>query len=450
MVGDSGVRRHGTRVTLVVLKPQNDTGSSEEEMPCYGVRRIHAAILADRALADIEVTYLENPPIDVEDWVAQIEATRPDLVGFSVYVWSFPTMLDVARRLKARHPEIVLIFGGPSARSAVFSLPPHADSLGFVDAISIGRDGEPAICDILALDDWTPESLRSVPGLAVPGPHGWMDTRPRGPLSSLDDIASPYDFDLMPYGVMAYLETYRGCPLSCTFCEWGVTESDRITFSTEYIIKELRAFEKAGAIGGFVLDAGLNLNARAFRRLVEAEREVQFFKNRSAIYEIYPSYLKEEHLEFIAHCGTSYLGIGLQSFEPHVLELMQRPFDEARFTKVVHEVAKIAPIELQIILGLPGDSPAGFKRTIMRALELPSQVRVYYCLVLPDALLTRGDPSWNMKFDPYTMRMESCLGWSEQDLRETSDWVSELAVRNNGSAGEYWWTFPRPSHRRAA
>jgi len=444
------MEHHGHRVTLVVLKPQNDTGSSEEEMPCFGVRRIHAAVLADPRLSDTQVTYIENPLIDVEEWIAQIEASRPDLVGFSVYVWSFPTLLDVARRLKARHPGIRVVFGGPSARTSVFSLPPHADSLRFVDAMSVGRDGEAAFCDVLALDEWTPASLRTVRGLAVPGAAGWISTPPRGPLSSLDDIASPYDFGLMPHGVMAYLETYRGCPLSCTFCEWGVTDDNRITFSTDYIIKELRAFEQAGAIGGFVLDAGLNLNARAFRNLVEAEREVQFFKNRSAIYEIYPSHMKDEHLEFIAHCGTSYLGIGLQSFERHVLDLMQRPFDEARFKKVVHEVAKIAPIELQIILGLPGDSPAGFKRTIMRALEFPSQVRVYYCLVLPDALLDRGDPSWNMQFDPYTMRMQSCMGWSEQDLRDTSDWLNDLAARSNGSAGEYWWTFPRPYHRRAA
>ena len=114
------VKHHGNRVTLVVLKPQNDTGSSEEEMPCFGVRRIHAAILADPELTHVQVTYIESAAIEVEDWIAKIEASEPDLVGFSVYVWSLPTFVEVARRLKVRHPETIVVFGGPSARPAVY------------------------------------------------------------------------------------------------------------------------------------------------------------------------------------------------------------------------------------------------------------------------------------------------------------------------------------------
>ena len=43
-------------------------------------------------------------------------AFDPDLVGFSVFLWSFPFFLRVAALLKQDDPERVVVFGGPSAR----------------------------------------------------------------------------------------------------------------------------------------------------------------------------------------------------------------------------------------------------------------------------------------------------------------------------------------------
>src|SRR5579871_3014336 len=36
-----------------------------------------------------------------------------DIVGFSTYVWNGQISLEIARRLKARRPEILIVFGGP-------------------------------------------------------------------------------------------------------------------------------------------------------------------------------------------------------------------------------------------------------------------------------------------------------------------------------------------------
>ena len=65
---------------------------------------------------------------------------------------------------------------------------------------------------------------------------------------------------------------------------------------------------------------------------------------------------------------------------------------------------------------LPGDTPEGFRRTLDYALSLPASVRVYHCLVLPDALMTRGLPDWNIRFEPRNLAMTSCLGWSEDAI----------------------------------
>jgi len=436
----------GRRVALVCLTPKEEVDGAPYESPSYGVRRIQAAVIAAPELADAEVQLFEARDLSAEQAAAQIDAYRPDVVGFSVYVWSFPRLLQVARLLKERRRDCTIVFGGPSARPAMFALEPFRDSLQFVDAIVI-REGEEAFREIVALPRRDAAVLAEVRGIAVPTPQGWHETPERPLLEPLDRIASPYQYDLMPRRQFGYLETYRGCPLSCKFCEWGISGGARRIFSKEYLVRELKALRDADAQGAFNLDAGLNLNIHAFRNLAAAEAEVGFFRERALVCEVYPSHMNEDYFDFLRACNTSYIGVGLQSFNSGVLKAMDRPFMEAKFDPIVRDLSRVGPVEIQVILGLPGDDPASFKQTIERARALPAQVRVYHCLVLPDALMTRGGADLDMKFDPYTLRMISCRGWSEEDLAETRAWlIAQSAQPEPGRdpSHEFWVGFDRP------
>ena len=54
-------------------------------------------------------------------------------------------------------------------------------------------------------------------------------------------LASPYQQGLIPEGGIGLMETYRGCPFSCSFCEWGVMEAPRNVRSPENILQEFAA-----------------------------------------------------------------------------------------------------------------------------------------------------------------------------------------------------------------
>ena len=105
-------------------------------------------------------------------------------------------------------------------------------------------------------------------------------------------------------------------------------------------MRELQALRDADAQGAFNLDAGLNLNIHAFRNLAAAEREVGFFRDRALVCEAYPTLMTEEHYAFLARCKTSYIGVGLQSFNGNVLKAMDRPFREEKFDAVVRAMAE--------------------------------------------------------------------------------------------------------------
>lgn len=430
------------RIALVCVTPRPDADElGPLELPSYGVRRIQAALIGDPREPGHKVKLIDLKRDDVAGYAREILAFEPDIVGFSIYVWSTACLVDVAREIRRRRPQCLIIFGGPSARRALFDLPFYRDPSRYLDALVEG-DGEIVVQDIAALPDLTREALRSVPGVTTRTDARWESTPKRPFPDTLDFIHSPFQLGLAPHGSVAYLETYRGCPLSCRFCEWGTSDKIKSVFSADYIARELEAFEKLQSPAVFLLDAGLNLNLKAFRNLREANRRTHFLKKSLLWAEIYPSVVRDEHFEFLAEIGPAYLGVGMQSMDPEVLRLHQRPSDSPKFERVVRDLAAATNIELQIIFGLPGDTPEGFRRTLAYALSLPAGVRVYHCLVLPDALMTRGLPNWNLEFDPSTLAMKSCLGWSEDAIHAMREELSRAARRAGGKSGRFWWSFP--------
>ena len=430
------------RIALACLTPELDTDElGSLQMPSYGIRRIQAAVFDDPLCPGHTVRLFDRRRADVAGYVDAILAFAPDIIGFSIYVWSTECMVAVAREVKRRRPACLIVFGGPSARSAVFDLPFYRDPNTYLDAVVEG-DGEVIFRDIARLPALTREALATVRGLTLPAGLSWLRTAPAIGLDDPGQFPSPFELGLMPQGTVAYLETFRGCPLSCRFCEWGVDRGRGAVFSTERITAELRAFERMKSPALFLLDAGLNLNAKAFRNLRDAAAETGVLKSLMFWAEIYPSAIRDEHLDFLGQIGPAYLGVGLQSRDPEVLRLHQRQSNGPRFEEAVRKLASVTDIELQIIFGLPGDTPDGFWRTLDYAMGLPAAVRAYHALVLPDALMTRGLPGWNMDFDPRTLAMRSCLGWSADDLLRTRDQLTRRVRQAGGRSGDFWWSFP--------
>lgn len=430
------------RVAFVSSSPKPDGDElGNLELPSYGVRRVTAAANALSNEIDIDVRHFDLSDYSENKLLEELHNFAPHIIGFSVYVWSLPQLVQMARQIKKRHEDICIIFGGPSARTSVFRLKPFQKPHEYLDAICEG-DGEAIIQNIMREPNFRRSTLIRVRGLALPNPDGsWHQTGPATQLS-MSDIPSPYQQGLMPKGAVAYLETYRGCPLSCRFCEWGAVRPARDVFPTDYISAEIDAFESLEAPAVFLLDAGLNLNATAFRNLAEANARTKHLKNALFWAEIYPSSVRSKHLEFLENIGTAYLGVGLQSMDQAVLDAHDRKIDQSRFEPSVRELSKVASgLEIQIIFGLPGETPTGFLQTLDFALSLPGSVRVYHCLVLPDALLTRSKPEWNVRFNPKDMTMISNSHWREVDIKNMRSYLNTLAQQHNGTSGAYWWSF---------
>lgn len=432
-----------------LAKPENR--ELDWSFPSYGVRRIQASIAADPALAHLEVETWELPGIDPAALAERLLAARADLVGFSTYVWSFAGFLEAARRLRRADPELRLLFGGPAAGPRMCALEPYADAAQVLDALVVG-EGERTIREVLATGDLAAEKLATVPGLALPAAGEFRRTPARPLDTRLDELASPAQMDLLPTGWVSYLETFRGCPMSCSFCEWGVMEAGA-HFGADYLERELLGIARARPVSIYQVDAALNLNKHAFRGLVEAERRTGALRGQTLITLLYPSLLGDEHLAFLERVGGLFLTVGLQSFDDEVNSSVARRTHRDRFERVLADLdalPNLRGLAIELILGLPTDSPERFRASLDAALAYGHGVRVYRCLVLPNGLMSRAPAEHAIRFDPATLELTASVGWRPEALvAERARLDERVAATRGGYAGQFWWYFP-PARSRAA
>lgn len=433
--------RRGRRVALVACYPLRDAAMPPQFISNHGMRMVEASLRASH-LEQLEVKVWDLDNADFELLVDEIGAFDPDVVGFSAFMWSFDLFVRVAAQIKRQDPRRLIVFGGPSARPSMFKLAPYVRAQDAIDVLVI-NEGETAFAEIVATNDRRSASLQHIKGLALPAISGWIET-PERPLADLSDLPSPYKMDLVPAGGIGVLQTYRGCPFTCTFCEWGTLESPKRVRDVDDLCEEFEAMEGNNIRGTLLVDAGLNLNPHGFRNLMEAAQRSQFFKDRYLISEVYPAKVRDEHLEFLSMVGMPLVGIGLQSFDNEVLSHVERAYDEVRFERTLQQLRDVSSVAIEIILGLPGDTPESFRKTFERARSLPCALRVYHCVVLPSALMVRAPENYNMVYDPFSLKMESCLGWSREAMQGEVDFVTEQARLDGGDVGQYFWVFSSP------
>ena len=163
----------------------------------------------------------------------------PFLIGFSASVWNSEYNKALSKAVKEKYPGCITVFGGhqisPDEKTA-FSEYPHADIL-------IHGGGEEAFREILLRLAGNKE-LADIDNISVRLPDGGFASGNRSNPST-PDYPSPYltgIFDSIlndDIEFSAIIETNRGCPNSCAFCDWGILRSKVRKFDLDKVYKEL-------------------------------------------------------------------------------------------------------------------------------------------------------------------------------------------------------------------
>lgn len=344
-----------------------------------------------------------------------VEAMRDaDMVGFSTYVWNGRISLEIARRLKAIKPGMVIVFGGPHVPDqpeAFLRAHPQID-------LAVHNEGERTFLKLL--ETWPDrEAWAGLAGVSMVRADGSFVRNPNvDRVRDLDEIPSPFlegAFDSIMKANpgeswIGLWETNRGCPFRCTFCDWGSATAGKVTkFGEERLFREVDWFAEKKIEYIFCCDANFGIQ----KRDVEIANYVADVKKSTG----YPVALSVQNTKnaterayltqkILSDAGLNKgVALSMQSVDMTTLEAIKRDNIslgtymelQRRFTKDKVETYS------DLILGLPGETYESFVKGVDQLIENGQHNRIQFnnLSILPNAEM--GDPAYQKKYGMVTV-----------------------------------------------
>lgn len=347
----------------------------------------------------------------MEDILEDIYRRKPDVIGFSCYIWNIGMVEKLMGELHKLLPKLPVFLGGPEVTY-------DADKLlrkyPYLTGIFIG-EGEATFAQVVKYYvKKNPESLEDIPGLML---RSGM-TPERKPLN-LTDVPFLYD-DMAPFtNRIIYYETQRGCPFRCSYCLSSIDKTVRFR-DIEVVKKELAFFLEKKVKQVKFVDRIFNCNhdhaMAVWQYLYDHDNGVTNFH-----FEIAGDILREDEIALVAKMrpGLVQFEIGVQSTNTDTLREIRRVMDIEKLKQVVAalKAAHNVHIHLDLIAGLPYEDYDSFARSFddVYAME-PEQLQLGFLKVLKGSYMAEMAESYGLVYTdyaPYEVLYTNWLSFTE-------------------------------------
>lgn len=315
--------------------------------------------------------------------VGDLYSKKPDVIGFSCYIWNIEETMKVVAMLKKINPELVIILGGPEV---TYDVGEWLDQIPGADFIVIG-EGEVTFKALLSEIEGA-NDYKKVGGIAY-RQDGKKVIQPQNGKVDLKSLPTPYrleeDRDELSKRV-TYIETSRGCPFSCQFCLSSIEVGVRY-FDREKIKEDIRYLMDNGAKTIKFVDRTFNISRSyamdMFQFLIDEHHPGVVFQ-----FEITADIMRPEVIQFLndhAPAGLFRFEIGVQSTNDHTNDLVMRRQNFEKLTRTVTMVKDGQKIDqhLDLIAGLPEEDYHSFRKTFNDVFELrPEEMQLGFLKML--------------------------------------------------------------------
>ena len=295
----------------------------------------------------------------LENIVDNIVEFKPDLIGFSCYIWNGEQTLILAKMIKEKLKNVNIVLGGPEVSYQ------YKDYLTEdIDGILLG-EGEVSFWQYVNKED-------NINGLVT---HDYVNTTMiKTDITYLETLESPYllDFDLTDMDKRyLYVETSRGCPYKCKYCMASLDNEIR-DFSLDYLFDLFDKLEKTNVNQIKFLDRTFNANKK--RSLLIGKRLIDFKDDVSFQFEVMADNLSLELIDLI--CANKVKSkfrfeVGIQSFNKETLKAVSRYQNtEKMIANLNRLVENNTIVHADLIAGLPKEDLNSFKLTYQRLFKL--------------------------------------------------------------------------------
>lgn len=365
-------------------------------------------------LAQIKEYTIKDPILTI---VSDLILQKPDVIGFSCYIWNIEETIKIVQLLKQIDPTILIVFGGPEV---TYDTRQWMKNIQAIDFTVIG-EGEKTFKQLLSEIDGK-QNFNTISGLAYRKGQNVV-INPAKTKLDLKNQPSPYRFkeDLSDLGKrITYIETSRGCPFSCQFClssiEIGVRYFDR-----KQIKEEIRYLMKHGAKTFKFVDRTFNISRSyamdMFQFLIEEHYPGTVFQ-----FEITGDIMRPEVIDFLnkeAPKGLFRFEIGVQSTNDYTNLLVKRKQNLTKLKRTVKMVKEGQKIDqhLDLIAGLPEEDYPSFRKTFNDVFALrPEELQLGFLKMLRGTGLRMEAEKYNyvyMDHSPYEILSNHVLSFHD-------------------------------------
>ncbi|WP_146004141.1 B12-binding domain-containing radical SAM protein [Halioglobus japonicus] len=316
------------------------------------------------------------------------------VVLLSSYVWNHELNMQAARRIRSECPDALIILGGPEIPKWEGESEAFLEANPAVDVAVLG-EGEVACAEVLkALA--TGGELASVAGLVYRDSQGIHRTADRDRVKDLDTLPSPYllgEFDAWISDVStATLETNRGCPYGCTYCDWGSATLQKVSrFSLDRVSAEVEYLAQKKMEAIFIADANFGMLEQdiAIAEALVACRQRYGYPQR-----LYTNFAKNGGRRLMSVISILNKGgllptgiIALQTTDKPTLEAIQRDnIRTASYEKMMSFFnAERIPMASDIMIGLPGQTVDSLEEDLQFCFDWKVSANGNYTSMMPNA-----------------------------------------------------------------
>lgn len=329
---------------------------------------------------------------DIEQVVKTLDA--PFLIGFSCYVWNYEYNKVLAKRIKEENPRCIIVFGGHqvSRESDILS----AD---YVDYCIFG-EGEEVFRQLLVCIS-EGEEVKAIPNIAYKNKTGFVFTETQK--ADIPERISPYlkgYFDDLVKSeeleFSAILETNRGCPNKCAFCDWGNEKAKVKNYDIETVKAEIDWMSENKIEYCYCADANFGL----FERDEEIVEYLIEKHNHNGYPQKFQATYSKNNSEKVFRINKRLNDVGMskgatlsfQSLHQHVLDNIYRtnmPLSSFHKLMSLYNKNGIGAYS-EVILGLPGETYESFRDGIEQLLECGQHMSINFfnCEILVNSIMS--------------------------------------------------------------
>jgi hypothetical protein len=405
------------------------------------------------------------------------EIISADIIMFSSYAWNYSIVDKIAKSIRDSHPKKILVLGGPHIGT---NEPELLKDRWFYDYIcEPTKPGEPFMEDLI---DCAIEDRLSPQNIA------WEIRNGSGRIHDLStEDYSVYEehFDYLKKTVsyarkhkmepFIVLETTRGCPYKCVYCEWGGGINTKIYKKDISIVKrDILAMKKAGYRDAYLTDA--NFGAFEKRDLeifafgwnnkfnltdISTMKSKDLNRRKRLVDQVFNIVGKGPETHSVSEGGTDMWGeteyisivpaVSMQSISEESMRIAERvdlsTSDKLELSKHINKRCSEEgfPVPaLELILAMPGSTLQDFydEMEIIWNFQAWSSFRHDY-MFLPDSRLNSqaymkahnietvtvysdivdedGSDNWHSLYQnkkTYFKTIKSCFSFTESEMRE--------------------------------